>query len=536
MFYDHSRSPAHPPGVPASQALSRYQQEEMLEAETMKRFRAQDKRDELVKLTENSFFDSRMKPLAGRPVLLAAGVKTWDGKHSETDESPNVVKFEILQGEGTLEFFTDYIPGRPMPGLPKSQLQTLAMEGYEAFVWLVTNPGSRDEVVVKASLAPAGMRAAFIDPKSEVLFHVHPVGMGPADKKWDIRKIRARTYLNDSKPHAEAADNFIFTYPSSIGVFKLDSTASLYRAGRLRLFHKDAKGTVAEAPDWEEKRTWKMEREKWHTIPPDLRGLLTHVEEGRARLGFLTHSQYDPLYGGQGNDQFQQSRWELGEYLARDPEAGPEDLSVLRTIQEDPNSPIAVEVSRTHHTNLQRDHGMSFWGGTIHWICSIRNIWSIYDLVFKKTVFFQAGPLPSMDKLKTNLAGTPNPAAQPPVDKPIDDFLKGMGFSFQDMTPDLESRFRKLGHPPGPLVTRVEPQSIAGSWGLLPDDVVVMANWELTPSATELQRALTGETSDGKELASVSIVYWRNGSYFQKEFQREILTSKQPTPGFDSSK
>jgi hypothetical protein len=133
--------------------------EEALEAKDYQDFLHQNKKDELQKLTENSFFDEGLKPLGGRPVLLAAGVKTWEGKHGETDEAPNVVKFEIVQGKGELAFFTEYFPGKPVVGLPKTQLQTLAMDGYQAFVWLITDPASHEEVVVKATLAPVGRRA-----------------------------------------------------------------------------------------------------------------------------------------------------------------------------------------------------------------------------------------------------------------------------------------------------------------------------------------------------------------------------------------
>jgi len=488
--------------------------EEALEAKNFKNFLHQNKKDELQKITENSFFDSRLKPLAGRPVLLAAGVKTWDHKRGETDESPNVVKFEIIQGKGTLAFFTEYFPGQPVAGLSKSQLQTLSMDGYEAFVWLITDSDSHEEVVVRASLAPVGMRADFIDPQSEVLFHVCPVGITLMDKKWDARKICGQTYLNDSKPHAETTDNFIFTYPSSIGVYKLDQTASVYAGGKLKLWRKNLKGQVAEAEDWEEKHVWKWEREKWHTIPPDLLGLLTHVDE-RGRLGVLSYSQYDPVYGGQGNDQFRQARWQLGEYLTKAVSAGPEDLWTLKTEQEDANSPLAVEVSRTRHTNLQQDHGVFFWRETIHWICATGNLGTVYDMLFKKINYFQAGQLPSNEELKTRLAQTPKFTSSPSVDKPIDDFLKGLGFSFQDISPGLESRFRRLGHPPGPVVTKVDSSSALALSGLLPDDVILMANWKQTTDALELQKVL--ETPSPSEI--VMFIFWRQGSYHWLEIK-----------------
>jgi hypothetical protein len=503
------RGPAPNAGqFPGGSPRERRAAEEALETKNFQDFLHQNKKDELQKLTENSFFDSRLKPLAGRPVLLAAGVKTWDRRRGESDEAPNVVKFEIIQGKGTLAFFTEYFPGQPVAGLPKTQLQTLAMDGYEAFVWVITDPDSHGEVVVRASLAPVGMRAAFIDPQSEILFHVNPVPVTAADKQWDVRKICGQTYENDSKPHAETADNFIFTYPSSIGVYKLDQTASLYAGGKLKLWRKNLKGLVAEAEDWEEKHVWKWEREKWHTLPPDLLGLLTHVDDQR-RLGVLSYSQYDPVYGGQGNDQFRQGRWQLGEYLTKATSVEPEDLWTLKTEQEDVNSPLAVEVSRTRHTNLQQNHGAFFWGETIHWICSTGNLGTVYDMLFKKINYFQAGRLPSNEELKTRLAQTPKFTAAPSADKPINDFLKSVGFSFQDITPKLESRFHKLGHPPGPVVTKVDSASALALSGLLPNDVILMVNWEQTTNALELQKVL-GNRHPAEML---TFVFWRQGSY-----------------------
>jgi hypothetical protein len=335
-------------------------------------------------------------------------------------------------------------------------------------------------------------------------------------KGLDVRKIRYQTYLNDSKPHAEIADNFIFTYPGSTGVYKLDPTAGLYREGRLKLFRKDLKGSVVEAPAWEEKHTWKWEKEKWHTLPPDLRGLLTHVEDKGTRLGILTYSQYDSFNGGKISDQFQQGRWELEDYLTQNIPAGPEDLWLLKTEQEDQNSPIAVEVSRTHHRNLQQDHGMSFWGETVHWISAVGNIWSIYDVVFKKTVFFQAGSLPQLIELKNRLAQTPDPVAPLAVNKTINDFRKGFGISFQDITPGLESHFQRLGHPPGPVVTQVDPQSPLGLLGLAPDDVILMANWEQTTSSFELQKVFSNISS----AETLTLLYWRQGGYHWLEMNQ----------------
>lgn len=496
----------HPPAVvvPNPQAA-----EEALERQTYQAFRRQDKKDELQKLTENSFLDSRLKPLAGRPVLLAAGVKTWDGKHAESDEAPNLVKFQIIQGKGRLVFFKSYIPGQPVVGNTETQLITLAMDGYEAFVWLITDPDSQDEVVVKASLAPVGERAGFIDPQSEALFHVHPVAMTPDWEKKDVRVLCAQTYRNDSRPHAQVVDQFLFTYPSSVGVYKRDPTARIYEKGHLKFWRLDVKRTVVEALSWEERKDWKWEREKWHTIPPDLSGFVTHVDATGEHFGTLTYSQYDPLYGGQGNDQFRQGRWQLGEYLTKASQAGPEDLWLLKTQEEDANSPIEVEVSRTHHTGLGLDHGVSYWGETTHWICATGNLRTIYDMSYQKIVSFRAGKLPAVEEMKTQLSLLKNPIAPSTADQPVDYFFKSLGFSFRDITPRLESRFQKLGHPPGPMVTQVDSRGPLGLSGLMPEDVIVMADWVQTTNSEGLQKVLE-ELPANKAL---TLVYWRQGSY-----------------------
>lgn len=514
VFYLWPRSPASRAPSPLP-PVSAYDRAEAKEAEEMRLFRAQDRRDELVKLTENSFFGPSLRPLAGRPVLLAAGVNTWNHESDEKDEAPNVVKFEVVQGAGRLEFFMDYTPGDP-PGPTRGSLKTLASDGYGAFAWLLTDPDHPGEVVVRATLAAEGEREAFIDPKSEVLFHVVPVAIPPAFRAFDIPGLKAGEFRAASKPHAEVDEDFLFTYPSSKGVFWLDQTGGYFGPKDVVLFHKDEKGVVAEGSREKEMEKFRSTHERWRWVPPDLRGLLTHLGEGGGRFGLLTYSRYDPGYKVIGTDNFRPTRWELGEYLAADPEAGPEDLFTLQSGEEDPNSPVAVDLSRTHRSRLERQGGEPYWAQSVQWACSTTNFNAIYGLDLQDKTFFQARPLPRPSDLKKRLEETPKPLSSPPGAQVKEDPFPALGLTFGDITPGREAKFRKLGHPPGPVVLRVSHEGPAAACGLEPDDVIVMAGWELTPSAEELRKIL--ETENASNL--LIVVYWRDGVYFQSTMDK----------------
>ncbi|HTC20192.1 MAG TPA: hypothetical protein VK859_05045, partial [bacterium] len=221
--------------------------EEALEEKDLREFHRQDQKDELYKITDNSFFGPRLSPLAGKPVLLAAGVRLWKDPHSDNDDAPNLVRFEIVEGKGSLEFFQDYEPGQPPPARGQMELEAAAMGGCEAFAWLWTDPGQPEEVVVRASFLAEGKRAVFIDPQSEVLFRVKTVESPAEFHPLGALQLKKNEYENSIRSYAALVDHFAFTYPTSRGMLSREQFVKFQGPARTVLLGKGPGGTVAEA-------------------------------------------------------------------------------------------------------------------------------------------------------------------------------------------------------------------------------------------------------------------------------------------------
>ncbi len=480
--------------------------EQKQEAESLRQFRSQSKKDELVLLTGNSFFPPSMRPLAGEPVFLAAGVDPWDGiVDDESGESGDMVDFEIIQGQGRLAFFLDYRPGQPVP-VTQTHLQTPARGSYEAFVWLFTEPGSTGEIVVRAKLAPQGERAAFADPQNEVIFHIHPLMVPAGLRVPSISTLAQKSFQADRVPHAEVLEKDLFFYPGGQGVFSSALKGLWFGSDQERIW-TDSSGAVQEISPAEEKTQWTESRRRWHSDPSHPPGILTHLEEAGQKWGVLSYSPVksaEPAAGG-----FQPADWIFEQYRALMPEAGPEDQVTLSSFQEDPEKPVELQIHRVHRSEPIAASSGAVWGRTMSWNNEVANIHHVYSIIREERHSFQNGSVPIqwvMDELKRaiQLAGQKS-------GKPCQIFWAKAGCTLRDFDASLEERFHQYGHPPGVVVDSVEASGPIAKAGLKAGDMLVLVDWQKISSVAEAEKVLAGpEPEEGWPL-----LYWRNGVYFQ---------------------
>lgn len=124
-------------------------------------FAKQNNKDQLIFGTQNSFEDDQFQPIAGKGVLLVAGIQPWDTKpeeaiHVEWKGLRNMVEFEIVQGAGYLRKFSEYTPNEKRPFIASTRLKILADASEVAAVWLVTNDKDKGPTIVTAHLVPEG--------------------------------------------------------------------------------------------------------------------------------------------------------------------------------------------------------------------------------------------------------------------------------------------------------------------------------------------------------------------------------------------
>jgi hypothetical protein len=274
---------------------------------------------------------------------------------------------------------------------------------------------------------------------------------------------------------------------------------------------KEPNSPAAEAPAEEEKKEFLESRQEWRWAPPDFEGWVTHVDAEGRRFGAVLHSQFNPGWKFQNRDQFQPDHWEFDQYAPAGLSAGPEEIDRVTTGQESAGGPIEAELTMEHHSELMPfGQGRRLWGGVTRWVYAPFAFEKLYRLEVWKTLALEAGSPAELAGLKERLERGPVPANRPFQEKPLEGFWATLGFSFQDPTADLLQKLPSFGHPPGAVAVEVRPTSPAASIGLSPDDIVVMADWQVVEGAAALREILKA----WKGTEPLTLIYWRQGVYY----------------------
>jgi hypothetical protein len=174
---------------------------ELRSAQLKQYFKAQPKRDELYKYSENSLLGSDYKPLAGEGVLLVAEIRQWnEGQASQSGPAngSNIVEFKVLSKNGMLLNSGCYPPTRLNNWIkPAPVIKVTGFVSNAALVWVVTDPGSDAPVTVKATLLAEGERGPFVGGHREDLFVVNPMPL-PKDWKLDLPSVMASQKENNA--------------------------------------------------------------------------------------------------------------------------------------------------------------------------------------------------------------------------------------------------------------------------------------------------------------------------------------------------
>lgn len=154
-----------------AQAMARKMIEGM-HAQEVLQFKSQSKQDVLELVTDNSFLDKNLKPIAGAPVLVVFQVKTWQqhyplsmglgqGSAESTvkisTESGTASLLSILKLTSTVTTTLDW---------QKELVLNLDMNRFAA-AWVLIPENGR--VTIRAELLPEGPRAAFVSKKAIVV-------------------------------------------------------------------------------------------------------------------------------------------------------------------------------------------------------------------------------------------------------------------------------------------------------------------------------------------------------------------------------
>ncbi|HTC20747.1 MAG TPA: PDZ domain-containing protein, partial [bacterium] len=228
-------------------------------------------------------------------------------------------------------------------------------------------------------------------------------------------------------------------------------------------------------------------------------------------------SQYDPGWKIQGRDQFRPTHWEFGQYEPGGFPAGPGEDCLLTTQQESPDGPLGAELAMAHRSEPFFSKGFAAWKDTTRWIYAPYAFEKLYRLETWKTLALEPGPSFQRGEWARQLEKGPALSRGPFQQKPIEKFLPDLGFSFQDPTADLIQKLPSFGFPPGVVVTGVRPQSPAAATGLLPDDIVIMADWRVADNAALLEEILDARKAaaeTGPSPEPLTLIYWRQGVYF----------------------
>jgi hypothetical protein len=490
--------------------------------ELLKQFKAQTNKDELYLLTQNSFFEPKMSPLAGCPVLLVVGVHSWNkvwDKYGQREAGPDVVRFKIVRGKGYLATFPELKPGQVVDPQKPQSLEVYDREGAgeAAYIWLVTDPTESGEVVVEARLVAKGECAPYIDPKSRVELTVSPVAK-PEGWNYDALPLKEAEYQNILKPSAQIQDNYTVIDIAHAPV-TARSLATLWDGKSSVIYQEDNADPqqMKRAVSWTEKEDVSNRAHSWNYYDKNLQGLVTHMDVQDNRFGMWI--QTFPARNDEKN--------EMAEYLINNLPAGPERSvfvsADLLGKERPPYGEAYCKVVESFQPLLK--DGVYGWG-LVKDRGGILFGHPFYDQLNLKVTRFLAGAQGlSADKLKDLLAQEPGQPDHPLL-APVTEFQSSWGLAYQDVSPELQKRLPAFGHPPGAVVTEVTPQSAADTMGLVPDDIILNANGLPVHNASDLSEILKG-LDPANEMV---FIYWRDGVMFSGWINPFMLGELTATP------
>ena len=467
------------------------------------KFRGQDKRDEPYELTGNSFLPSGLRPLAGKAVLLAVGIHTWNQswevQRAPGDRSHNFVQFTLTKGKGYLLPLDSYIPNQPDPAPQKRTLEAYAWDASAAFAWLVTPEGAAQTIEVEASLMPKGDRAEYIDKKKTVVYEIKSVLL---PEGW-VYDPQAQSDLVFKNNHPDSAfswwqDNYLFPQ-SAKGTVGNSTRVFISQKGGDIVLSKDGDGKIKEDKSLSETQVDYQRRKKWDLEMNRHMEWMTHVDVEDNLLGVLSlsHPSRDSLDIG------------LTEYQKDFLPAGDKNSYTLHWGENVTDYHDGIRHEIRESSNPQSAGGYDHWGLT-RW-----RDFSDYGEAVPFTTGISvyrhlvAGATVNFPKIRAQYAADPG---KPPVsDKanPVTVFLSAWGFSFQDITQEAAKKLPAFGWPSGTVVNQVEPKSAAEVAGLVPGDIIVFFAADKIESGMDLAKRL----KEGHLSQDSVVIFWRDGVY-----------------------